>query len=124
MFIENGHVFTMPENDTRGFPDTSADAPFDVDGYHWKEGWPDKPGYYAVALAKEWFNSPFYLPVEKAYYEGNYHWSRRRCPRGSLLHEKYIWEDEDGSCECYTYYPEYWCEIPESGELIPCLFNY
>ncbi len=126
MFEQDGHAFTFPKNDNRCFPDEAASAPFDVDGYHWKEylQFPETPGYYMVALAKEYGNSYLGLPVEKAYYMGAGEWSRRRCPRNSLLRQKYYWEDEDGSCMLYTYYVEYWCEIPESGELLPCIFDW
>jgi len=123
----DGHLYKMPDNDNRGFHDKAASAPFDVDGFHWKEGYPDKPGYYQVALATEFNNSFYGLPVEKAYYEGDCHWSRRKCKRDSLLHRKDWWPPEEPGetgFEYYEYSVEYWCELPESRELLPCRFNW
>lgn len=121
--FNDGHLYKMPVTDNRSFPNEAASAPFDVDGYHWKTGYPEKPGYYQLALSKEYNNSFIGLPVVKAYYDGK-DWSRRKCPRNSLLREKYYWHDEDGACELYTYYPEYWCELTKTEELLPCRFNW
>jgi len=122
--FKDGHLYKMPNKDKRSHPDCAASAPFDVDGYHWRTGYPRKPGYYQLALTREFETSFVRLPVVKAYYEGNHVWSRRKCPHNSLLRVKERWEDEDGYCYVYAYYPEYWCELPESGELLPCRFDW
>ena len=73
---------TIPKNDNRNYPRGSAGAPMDFDGYHWKDGDPQNPGWYAVAL----FDSEYCgcngisLPVERAYFNGN-NWSRRHGKR-------------------------------------------
>lgn len=125
IFLKKHNAF-MPKNDHRGYPDGAASPPFDIDGCHWKEGYPETPGYYAVALNA--YDYPHMcitsLPVEKLYYEGERQWSRRRCSRTSLMHEKYFLDEGDSCGWCWTYYPEYWCEIPESGKLPPCIFDY
>lgn len=118
---------TMPKNDKRSFPDAAASAPFDWDGIHWNEGDPDSPGWYAVALFDEddcGYSSYIRLPVERAYYEGDGKWSRRKGKRNSLMHEKYYLDDGEGCCLSYRYYVEYWCKIPESGKLPQCYFNW
>lgn len=128
MFVRNGHTFSMPENDNRSIPFGAADSAFDVDGYHWKDGDPEKPGYYMIALSHDpssGIKDMFSLHVEKGYYEGKEKgWSRRKCSRNSYLHEKYSLDEGRGPHLFYTYDVEYWCEIPESGELLPCLLNY
>lgn len=127
MFERNGHIFTMPENDKRSIPYGAADTAFDVDGFHWKDGDPSEAGYYMVALSVDPSSgssgSHASLPVEKAYYDGK-EWSRRKCSRKSLLREKYYLDEGYGGCLFYLYDIEYWCEIPDSGELLPCLLNY
>jgi len=124
MFKQNGYIFESPKEDNRNYPREAASAPFDVDGYHWKTGFPKRKGWYMVALAAEYGNSFMGLPVEKAYYKGRYKWDRSKSSEDSLLKETTWWEDEDGCCELPKYYVEYWCEIPESDELLPCLFDW
>ena len=120
------HNMHMPKNDNRSYPDGAFSPPFDADGCHWEDGDPKQSGYYAIALISD--SHPhgylYSLPVEKAYYDVDKGWSRRRCSRDSLLHKKYYYEDGDGHGWLYEYYPEYWCEIPKSGILPPCCFNY
>lgn len=122
----NKHCTIPPKPDNRGYPDGAASPPFDWEGSHWKEGYPDKPGWYAVALFDDsaWHQSCFGLPVERAFYEGDCKWSRRKGKRNSLMHEKYYYEDFESHCITYRYYVEYWCEIPESGELPRCYFDW
>lgn len=122
----NEHCTSPQEPDDRGWPVGAASPPFDWEGSHWKEGYPDKPGWYAVALSDDsaYRQSFIGLPVERAYYEGDYKWSRRKGKRNSLMREKYYYEDYEGHCMLHRYCVEYWCEIPESGKLPQCYFNW
>ena len=122
--FHDGHLYKMPENDDRSFPDEAASAPFDVDGYHWKTGNPKKSGYYQLALSHDYCNSFIGLPVEIAYYSKRWGWSRTECEEDSLLTEQYWLDEDEDSGWVYSYYPAYWCELTESGELLPCRFDW
>ena len=121
--FHDGHLYKMPEKDNRSYPDEAASAPFDVDGYHWKTGNPEKSGYYQLAISHDYHNSFMGLPVVKAYYSKRWGWSRKKC-EDSLFTEQYWLDDGEGGALVYSYYPEYWCELTKSGELLPCRFDW
>ena len=122
--FHDGHLYKMPDKDNRSYPDGAASAPFDVDGYHWKTGNPEKSGYYQLAISHDYHNSFMGLPDVKTYYSKRWGWSRKKCEENSLFTEQYWLDDGEGAAWFYSYYPEYWCELPESGELLPCRFNW
>ena len=136
--MSNEYRYTYVKNDDRCYPRGAAAPPYDVNGVRWHDRWPEKPGWYHVALIPDPHRGLLYgLRVARMYYDGET-WIRVPHPdadefeiedvRRTQLLPNELYEENDPLSEEeeyveFPYYePEYWHDIHE--EMIPCRFPY